>query len=407
VLALWRSRRRRILGVGLAALVLGLGCAKTPAEKAELDSSTPSDTALDTDAGADGDGPDTTLDADANADGDGPDKTLDADADADGDGPDNILDADTDADTDTDTDTDTAAWDATQGGDSDAGALDTAVPATLVYDCANLPQGPFPLEAVPGAIASEDIAYDNQGNLIGSNNKAIFKTKFGGKGKVWIPGVDQRAGMRFLPNGKLAVCDDKLGRILLFDQDGSQSVLVQGLSYPNGITTDLKGFIYVTEHDGNRVLRIHPYTGAYTVLTKEIKNPNGIIFDPSFSHLYIGSFATGSIYKLALSPQGVPGKLVTWASPIGPGGLLDGIGVDACGNVYVCEYGATDIWRIPPSGSPAVKIIDASTDQTYLPNLQWGTGQGWDPMSIYIPDGWKIGVWRVQLGVPSAPRPFP
>jgi len=203
------------------------------------------------------------------------------------------------------------------------------------------------------------------------------------------------------------MCDDKLGRVLLFDEDGAQKVLVQGLSYPNGITADMQGFLYVTEHDAGRVLRIHPYSGEYTVLTKQIANPNGIIFDPEFKYLYIGSFATGWIYKLAVSPSGVPGKLVQWASPIGSGGLLDGIGVDACGNVYVCEYGNADIWRIPPSGSPAVKIVDASPDQTYLPNMQWGVGQGWDPMSIYVPDGWKIGLWRVELGVPSAPRPFP
>lgn len=290
---------------------------------------------------------------------------------------------------------------------ADASSVDVAEPATLGYDCANLPPGPFVLEAVPGAIASEDIAFDNKGNLIGSNNAAIFRTKAGAKGKLWIPGVDQRAGMRFLPDGKLAVCDDKLGRILLFDEDGAQTVLVQGLSYPNGITTDLKGFIYVTEHDAGRVLRIHPYTGKYTVLTKQIQNPNGIIFNPEFTHLYIGSFGSGYIYKLAVSPDGVPGKLIAWATPIGPGGLLDGIGVDACGNVYVCEYGNTDIWRIPPSGGPAVKIVDANPDVTYLPNMQWGAGKGWDPLSLYIPDGWKIGVWRVSVGVASAPRPFP
>lgn len=32
---------------------------------------------------------------------------------------------------------------------------------------------------------------------------------------------------------------------------------------------------------------------------------------------------------------------------------------------------------------------------------------GWDPLSIYVPDGWEIGVWRVQIGVPTAPRAFP
>ncbi len=333
--------------------------------------------------------------------------------DAPGDARDTLVDviADTGAGTDAGADTGTgadAAADAVADAAQDAtAAVDVSEPATLVYDCANLPKGPFALQAVPGAVASEDLAFDGTGHLVGSNNSALFKTAAGAKAKLWVPGIENRAGMRFLPDGRLAMCDDKLGRILLFDEDGAQKVLVQGLSYPNGITADMQGFLYVTEHDAGRVLRIHPYSGEYTVLTKQIANPNGIIFDPEFKHLYIGSFATGWIYKLAVSPSGVPGKLIQWASPIGSGGLLDGIGVDACGNVYVCEYGNADIWRIPPSGGPAVKIVDASPDQTYLPNMQWGVGQGWDPMSIYVPDGWKIGLWRIELGVPSAPRPFP
>ncbi len=314
---------------------------------------------------------------------------------------------DTAADTIADAAVDAGADAAVDGYADATSAVDANEPATLTYDCNNLPQGPCALQAVPGAVASEDLAFDGTGHLVGSNNSAIFKTAAGAKAKLWIPGIENRAGMRFLPDGRLAMCDDKLGRILLFDEDGSQKVLVQGLSYPNGIATDLQGFIYVTEHDAGRVLRIHPYTGAYTVLTKLIANPNGIIFDPEFKNLYIGSFATGWIYKLAVSPTGVPGKLIQWASPIGAGGLLDGIGVDACGNVYVCEYGNADIWRIPPSGGPPVKIVDASPDATYLPNMQWGVGQGWDPMSLYVPDGWKIGLWRIEVGVPGAPRPFP
>ncbi|MFZ4578250.1 MAG: SMP-30/gluconolactonase/LRE family protein [Myxococcota bacterium] len=291
--------------------------------------------------------------------------------------------------------------------DVDAGQDTADLPEPATYDCNALPPGPFQLEAVPGAVASEDLAFDHLGNLVGSNNTALYRTKAGGKGKLWVPNVDQRAGMRFLPNGKLAVCDDKLGRILLFDQDGSQTVLVQGLLYPNGITVDLKGYIYVTEHDAGRVLRIDPYSGDYTVLTNAIQNPNGIIFDPEFKYLYIGSFATGSIYRLAVSPTGVPGKLIVWSNPTGGDGLLDGIGVDVCGNVYVCEYGNADIWRIPPQGGPGVRIVDADPGATYLPNMQWGTGGGWDPYSLYLPDGWKIGLWRVRVGVPTAPRAFP
>ncbi len=288
----------------------------------------------------------------------------------------------------------------------DAAAADVDLPDPLTWDCNNLDDGPFTLEKIPGAIASEDLAFHSSGALIGSNNKALFKTMAGGKAKIWVPGVNTRSGMRLLPNGTLAVCDDKLGRILLFTPDGEEKVLVQGLKYPNGITVDLKGFIYVTEHDADRVLRIHPYSGKYTVLTKEITKPNGVHFDPTYSRLYIGSFGSGWLYTLALSPDGYPGKLSKWATVPGWKGLLDGIGVDICGNVYVCEYGDSDLWRFPPEGGEGVKIIDGGKG-VYIPNLQWGIGMGWDPLSIYLPDGWKHTLYRVKLGVPGMKVPHP
>ena len=275
------------------------------------------------------------------------------------------------------------------------------------FDCENIPPGPFELVEVPGAIASEDLAFDSQGHLVGSDNHAIYKTNTKGKVKLFAPNVEFRSGMRYLPNGSLAVNDNYLGRVLVFDPDGVMKVLVQGLSYPNGMTVDMQGFLYVTEHDAHRVLRIHSYTGEYEVLTTEIYHPNGITFNVDYSALYIGSFGSPWVYIMSLSEDGIPGRAEEWADFTDTPGLLDGMGVDICGNVYVCEYGDTDIWRVSPDGKIKEKIIDADESWTYLPNMQWGVGGGWDPYSLYIPDGWNIAAWRAKIGVPGKPRPFP
>jgi len=278
---------------------------------------------------------------------------------------------------------------------------------TLDINCHNLPPGPFQLVKVPGAIATEDLAFDGKGNLIGSNFEAIFKSSADGKVKVFVPGFPFRAGMRMIPSGELVVCDDQKGELVRVDTDGVRNTILQGLKYPNGLTVDLQGFVYLTEHDAHRVLRIHPYTGEYTVLTEEIGNPNGIAFNPAYDVLYIGTFGGAWIYSLSISPDGTPGRLEKWGDMTHTAGLLDGIGVDACGYVYVCEYGSTDIWRFPPDGKNAVLILDSDPAITYLPNMQWGRGEGWDPNSLYLPDGWKVGVWRLEVGVPSAPLAFP
>jgi len=276
------------------------------------------------------------------------------------------------------------------------------------YSCQHLPTGPLELEKVPGGIAAEDLAFDGEGYLIGSDMSAVYKSAPNKSPKLFVPNLQTRAGMRMTPAGFLAVNDDTQGRLLLFGPDGTLNrVLLQGLAYPNGMVVDLDGYVIITEHNSGRVLRVHPYTGEATVLAEGMYLPNGIVFNADYTRLYIGTFGGSLIWTMTLSRDGRPGRLEVFADLSDTPGQLDGMGVDACGNVYVCEYGSTDIWRIAPDGKSKMRLVDSDPSFTYLPNLQWGRGEGWDPLSIYVPDGWNVGVWRVQVGVPSAPLPFP
>lgn len=292
--------------------------------------------------------------------------------------------------------------------DVDGGDIqgDTDVVEPPPVDCDNLPEGPFELELIPGVVASEDLAFDGEGALVGSDDTAIYKSTVDGHVKIFVPNLQFRAGMRFLPSGSLVVADNTLGRLVLVSPEGVMTTLLDGLAYPNGIAVDLNGYVYVSEHDAGRVLRVHPGTGAYTVIANQVTNPNGLCFSPDYKTLYIGSFGSGWVYALSLDQDGTPGRLTEWGDMTETPGMLDGIGVDACGNVYVCEYGETKVYRIPATGGKGVLI--ATGVDTYLPNMQWGRGPGWDPLSLYLPDGWsKEGVWRLKVGVPSAALAYP
>jgi MYXO-CTERM domain-containing protein len=277
------------------------------------------------------------------------------------------------------------------------------------FNCHAIPEGPFKLQKMPGVIASEDLAFDGKGYLVGSNNKAIFKSDPAGNSHIFSPNLKFRSGLAMLPSGWLVVNDNDLGRLVKVDPDGVQYTLLNGLKYPNGITIDMQGYIYVTEHDAHRVLRVHSYTGEYTVLTEEIGNPNGIAFNTDYTGLFIGTFGGSWVYYMSISPSGAPGKLIKWGDMTDTPGLLDGIAVDYCGNVYVCEYGETEIYRFTPDGQKREKIVDATELGTYLPNLRFGGGPGWSSTSLYSPDGWKPedGVWRIDIGVPAPLLPFP
>ncbi|NUN12096.1 MAG: SMP-30/gluconolactonase/LRE family protein [Myxococcales bacterium] len=291
-----------------------------------------------------------------------------------------------------------------QGG---SGQPDVVEPPS--YDCSAVPPGPFQLKKLSGPMASEDLAFDAAGNVVGSNDKAIFKSPYGGAPQVFVPSISFRAGLRYLPDGNLVVCNDKKGELTRIDPNGVQYKILGGLAYPNGLTVDMKGLVYFTEHDGNKVWRVHPYTSEKLLLTNQIKNPNGVIFSPDYKTLYIDGFSgVGTIYKIQFDDNGNPGPLTNFATKVGTG-WLDGLGVDVCGNVYVCDYGQTVVYRISPDGQSKVKVIDGSKiSGTYLPNMQWGSGLGgWDPLKLYLPDGWKKGVFEVDLQVPAPPRPYP
>ena len=75
-------------------------------------------------------------------------------------------------------------------------------------DCANIPQGPFELVKLDGPLASEDLAFDREGYLIGSNDNAIFKSPYGGSPQDLVPNISFRAGLRYLPSGQLIVCNN-------------------------------------------------------------------------------------------------------------------------------------------------------------------------------------------------------
>lgn len=276
-------------------------------------------------------------------------------------------------------------------------------------DCSAIPDGPFQLVKLSGPIASEDLAFDREGNVIGSNDTTIFKSKYNSTPVPFVPNLNFRAGLRYLPNGHLVVCNNNAGSLVRVDEEGVIHTLLTGLSYPNGITVDMEGWVYFTEHDKNLVKRVNPFTGEWTVLTDKISNPNGITFSVDYKTLYLGGFdGDPTVWSMSIAADGTPGKLIAFATGVGSG-ALDGMATDACGNVYIADYGATVIYRISPDGQDVKPVISgAGVSGAYLPNMQWGSGiGGWDPMKLYLPDGWNKGVFEVDIGVPGAPRPFP
>jgi hypothetical protein len=84
----------------------------------------------------------------------------------------------------------------------------------------------------------------------------------------------------------------------------------------------------------------------------------------------------------------------------GPGGGIDGLGVDACGNVYATEFTSGIIWRIDPSGQSEQLVRVPSS---WIPNVKWGQDQGgFSSTTLYVADRDKGRLFALPVGVPSA-----
>jgi hypothetical protein len=280
-----------------------------------------------------------------------------------------------------------------------------ASPDAAPTDCSNLPMTPQAVHVMTGFVASEDLAFDAEGNVIESDTINIYKTTKTLGRTTFVPNLQFRAGMRLTAENKLMINQDTTGTLVRVDPDGSRHPILGGLDYPNGMEIGKDGFVYITAQSANRVLRVNPETGDYTTITTQVNQPNGLTFNKDFTTLYIGAFSgEGTIYAVDIDDAGNPSNFRPWKQNVGTG-WLDGMGVDECDNVYIADYGQSKILRMKPdgSGTPLV-IVDRSGPFSYMPNYDWGSGVGgWDKHKLYIV-GVGEGLFEVDIGVDSKPR---
>jgi DNA-binding beta-propeller fold protein YncE len=293
------------------------------------------------------------------------------------------------------------------GGAGDAGAPDAGQPdaAPPTYDCSQLPAKPK-VTLLPNFVGTEDIAFDDAGNVIESDQTNIYKTTRAGMRKTFVPNLPFRAGMRLTKSGYLIVNDESTGTLWRIAPNGSRKALMTGLSYPNGMEIGKDDFAYFTDQSAGKVYRVNTETGENTVLTTGVPEPNGLTFSVNYDKLYIGSFGgtlDQAIYQLEMSPNGTPGALSKFKTGVGTGSH-DGMAVDACGNLYVADYGDSKVYRITPSGSMTAILEGDPFGLDYHANFDWGRGVGgWETDHLYVLTVGR-GIKELQLSVPSKPR---
>jgi streptogramin lyase len=211
--------------------------------------------------------------------------------------------------------------------------------------------------------------------------------------------------MDMLDDGDLLYVND-FGELRRVTPDPQSTVVASGLSSPYGITVGPDQQAYVCRSSG--IYRVDPDTGDYELWTSLPGggNTRAMVFNLDSTGAYIATliFGNSPVYFVEvdedLDPVGPP---VIFATNVGQG-YHDGLGIDACGNLYVPDFNTAGLYRVDPDGVVTTLYNEGTTSlQHYGHGLEWGSGiDGWNDKAIYLPqpyDGDTVN--EIVLGVPS------
>ena len=164
----------------------------------------------------------------------------------------------------------------------------------------------------------------------------------------------------------------------------------QGMKFnsPNDVVLGPDGAVYFTDPtydlpQGEK--QEIPFQGVYRVgdggpvqlLTKDLKQPNGLAFSPDGKHLYIDDSDNRNIHVFDFNPNGTisNGRIFGEEPGAKDDGVPDGMKVDRAGNVYVT--GPQGIWVWDAEGHHLGTIVLPEQPA----NLAWGDA---DYSTLYI-----------------------
>jgi gluconolactonase len=242
---------------------------------------------------------------------------------------------------------------------------------------------------------------------------SVYRTKSGYSG-VDIGAYHQPGsnGLTLDRNGLLAINQHGNRRVVRLERPGNLTVLAdryegKRLNSPNDLVYRSDGTLYFTDppfglpkafDDPAKEL---PFSGVYmvrdgkvTLLTKELRGPNGIAFSPDERYLYVDNWdlTRKVLMRYEVRPDGTlgAGRVFRDFTAEPEEVALDGIKVDQQGNVYVSA--PRGIWILSPEGKPLGRIEPPEHDA----NFTWGDADG---RTLFLTA--STGLYRIRLSVPG------
>src|SRR6266513_3856888 len=247
------------------------------------------------------------------------------------------------------------------------------------------------------------------------NNRRMKHEPGKGGASVFQEPTNRANGLTRDLQGRLIAREHDSRRVTRQELDGSITVIAnsfQGrrLNRPNDVVVKSDGCIYFTDPWSSPaapeqwdltfagVYRLTPDLGTFSLLIDNFVFPNGLVFSPDESVLYVNDTRRGHIRAFDVLPNGTLAKQsdrvfadLRGSEP----GVPDGMKVDVAGNVY-CG-GAGGIWIMDPNGKKLGRIAHGAPATT---NLAFG-GDDWK--TLYFTSRNHLGSVKVKIPGISVP----
>lgn len=284
---------------------------------------------------------------------------------------------------------------------SSGGAEETT---TGELDC-TLPEPPLSAEMFTDVFnGSEDLVFDGAGNMLAKQGPDIVAVDAAGQTSPFATAPGPSYGLRMMSNGDVVIArwmDQVLTRV---SAGGKPVDIATGLMMPNGMFVDLEDRIWFTDPGQASIFRVeNDGTVTQVIAGAEATAGGGIVYDEERSMLWYTAWEYGQLRRLEIDAMGNPGKfeIVLTAD-----GLVQGITLDRCGNLYLVDQRDGELLRveIDDAGQPVGDPVTLASIPSDIYSAQFGRGPGFSPTSLYI-IGNPGAVYEVDVGIPGADVP--
>jgi gluconolactonase len=182
-------------------------------------------------------------------------------------------------------------------------------------------------------------AVNDKGELFFSDpaNNRIHKVALDGKVSVFADNTSGANGMMFGPDGRLYAGATRSRQIVAYDASGKSQLVAEDVAV-NDLAVNVKGDLYFTDSAGKKVWFV-PKGGKPRIVDEGIEFPNGVLFSPDQTLLYISDYAGQLSWAFQIQPDGSLAHKQRYFYVHMPDAAIrsgaDGMTTDTNGSVYV------------------------------------------------------------------------